>query len=66
MHFWRQDKPVMTSFDPDADPVPIPVKSTVYPVRERKYNFDEVEQPWIESVAIRQSNAACAVTMERM
>ena len=54
--FWRQDKPVMTSFDPDADPVPYPrEKVQSIPVERRKYNFDEVEQPWIESVAIRQS-----------
>jgi NADH-quinone oxidoreductase subunit F len=46
----------MTSFDPDADPVPYPrEKVQSIPVERRKYNFDEVEQPWIESVAIRQS-----------
>ncbi len=54
--FWRQEKPVLTSFDPDADPAPYPrEKVPSVPVEKRKYNFDEVEQPWIESAAIRQS-----------
>ena len=54
--FWRQEKPVLTSFDPDADPVPYPrEKMPAIPVEKRIHNFDEVELPWMESSAIRQS-----------
>jgi len=53
--FWRDDKLVETSFDPDADPVPYPRdKLPVIEVDRRKNNFEEVERSWCESVAIRQ------------
>ncbi|MFH0878798.1 MAG: hydrogenase, partial [Lentisphaerota bacterium] len=54
--FWRGEKTVNTAFDPDADPEPykrekLPLIST----ERRRNNFDEVELPWNEAVAIRQS-----------
>jgi NADH-quinone oxidoreductase subunit F len=54
--FWRGDRPVDTSFDPDADPTDTPrEKLVLIPVERRKNNFDEVEQPWREAVAVRQA-----------
>jgi NADH-quinone oxidoreductase subunit F len=54
--FWREEKVVDTAFDPDADPVPYPreLMSTM-PVERRRHNFDEVELPWCEAVALRQA-----------
>jgi NADH-quinone oxidoreductase subunit F len=54
--FWREQKIVDTAFDPDADPVPYPreMMPTV-PVERRRHNFDEVELPWCEAVALRQA-----------
>jgi NADH-quinone oxidoreductase subunit F len=54
--FWRLDQENDTAFDPDADPLPyqreaIPVTA----VERRRNNFDEVERPWTEAVAIRQA-----------
>ncbi len=54
--FWRDPRPVDTYFDPEAEPVDIPrEKLRLIPVERRRYNFDEVEQPWQEAMAIRQS-----------
>ncbi len=54
--FWRREQENTTTFDPDADPVPFTrEKLPLIPVERRRENFDEVEQPWVESVAIRQS-----------
>ena len=54
--FWRREQENTTAFDPDADPVPFTrEKLPLIPVERRRENFDEVEQPWMESVAIRQS-----------
>ena len=54
--FWRETKAVDTQFDPDADPVDFPrEKLVLLPVARRKFNFEEVEQPWRESVAICQA-----------
>jgi NADH-quinone oxidoreductase subunit F len=54
--FWREDKKVDTSFDPEADPVTFPRKPMVLmPVDRRKNNFDEVEMPWVVSEATRQA-----------
>jgi NADH-quinone oxidoreductase subunit F len=54
--FWREDRENTTAFDPDADPVPYPrEKMTTLPVERRRHNFDEVDLPWTESVAIRQA-----------
>ncbi len=54
--FWREVVKVDTSYDPDADPVPykrerLPLLS----VERRQNNFDEVEMPWVEAEAVRQS-----------
>jgi NADH-quinone oxidoreductase subunit F len=54
--FWREAKEVDTTFDPDADPSDAPrEKLNLIPVERRRNNFDEVEQPWTESVAVRQA-----------
>jgi NADH-quinone oxidoreductase subunit F len=55
--FWRQDRPVDTAFDPDADPSPDsrePLETI--PVDRRRHNFSEVELPWSEAVAVRQAH----------
>jgi len=53
--FWREEKVVETSYDPDAEPVPYPrEKMPVIGTDRRKNNFEEVERSWCESVAIRQ------------
>ncbi|MBN1911810.1 MAG: NADH-quinone oxidoreductase subunit NuoF [Pirellulales bacterium] len=54
--FWRVERPVDTYFDPDADPSDVPrEKLSMIPVERRCNNFDEVEQPWREAVAVRQA-----------
>ena len=54
--FWRETKLVDTFFDPDAEPVDAPrEKLDLIPVDRRRNNFDEVEQPWRESVAVCQA-----------
>ena len=55
--FWRWELENDTDYDPDADPTPYPrEKMRVLPHDRRKHNFDEVEQPWSESVARRQAH----------
>ncbi|MGC9449980.1 MAG: FAD-dependent oxidoreductase [Oceanipulchritudo sp.] len=54
--FWRKEHPNTTAYDPDADPVPYPREAVAtLPVEKRRHNFDEVDLPWVESVAIRQA-----------
>lgn len=54
--FWRADTAVDIDYDPDADPVPYPRESVrTVAVERRRHNFDEVEQPWCEAVALRQA-----------
>jgi NADH-quinone oxidoreductase subunit F len=54
--FWRQTRQVDTAFDPDADPTDtLREKPEMIPVDRRRHNFDEVEQPWVEAVAVRQA-----------
>jgi NADH-quinone oxidoreductase subunit F len=54
--FWRVDKKTDTFFDPEAEPVLMPrQKIGLLSAERRKHNFDEVEQVWVESEAIRQS-----------
>ncbi|HVP13691.1 MAG TPA: NADH-quinone oxidoreductase subunit NuoF [Phycisphaerae bacterium] len=54
--FWRTDHENDTFFDPDADPVQYPrAKISMIPVTKRKHNFQEVELPWAEPVAVRES-----------
>jgi NADH-quinone oxidoreductase subunit F len=54
--FWRQEHKVDTLFNPDDEPVKFPRKNlTMLEVERRKTNFDEVEQVWVESEAVRQA-----------
>jgi len=54
--FWRVERPVDTAFDPEAEPSDAPrEKLALIPVERRRNNFDEVEQPWREAVAVRQA-----------
>jgi NADH-quinone oxidoreductase subunit F len=54
--FWREMKPVDTAFDPDADPTDTArERLNLIPVERRRYNFDEVEQPWHEAASVRQA-----------
>ena len=54
--FWRTYTEVTTDYDPDADPVPYPREPIrMLPTERRRNNFDEVELPWNESTAVRQS-----------
>ncbi|MDY0169793.1 MAG: NADH-ubiquinone oxidoreductase-F iron-sulfur binding region domain-containing protein [Thermoguttaceae bacterium] len=54
--FWRDTRPVDTYFDPEAEPVETSrEKLRLIPVERRRHNFDEVEQPWQEAIAIRQA-----------
>jgi NADH-quinone oxidoreductase subunit F len=54
--FWRKEAKVDTFFDPDADPLMVPrQKVSVLSAERRKHNFDEVEQVWVESEAVRQA-----------
>lgn len=54
--FWRQEAEVDLPFDPDADPL-ADGREKVHSisVARRRHNFDEVELPWREPVAVRQS-----------
>ncbi len=54
--FWRETQEIDTHFDPDAEPVDTPrEKLRLIPVERRRANFDEVELPWPEPVAVRQA-----------
>ncbi len=54
--FWRKEKMVDTFFDPEEEPAPFPRKNmTMLSAERRRFNFDEVEQVWVEGEAIRQS-----------
>jgi NADH-quinone oxidoreductase subunit F len=54
--FWRGYQEVQTDYDPDAEPVPYPrERIPTISVDRRKSNFDEVEQAWNESTAVRQA-----------
>jgi len=51
--FWRKDKECAVPFDPNADPVKYPrARMELLPVERRRNNFNEVELPWTESVAV--------------
>lgn len=55
--FWRKEKKIDTFLDPDADPIQLPrQKITLLSSERRKHNFDEVEQVWVESEAVRQAS----------
>jgi NADH-quinone oxidoreductase subunit F len=54
--FWRETREIDTHFDPDSEPADTPREQLdLISVERRRYNFDEVEQPWRESVAVRQA-----------
>jgi NADH-quinone oxidoreductase subunit F len=54
--FWRGVRKIDTSYDPDTDPVPYKrEKLPLLAVERRQNNFDEVEMPWVEAEAVRQS-----------
>jgi len=54
--FWREDSLVDTFFDPEADPVEYPrAKMRLIPVAKRRNNFDEVELPFNEDVAVAEA-----------
>jgi NADH-quinone oxidoreductase subunit F len=54
--FWHASREVDTSFDPDAPPSDATREQlNLIGVERRRNNFDEVEQPWCESVAVRQA-----------
>jgi NADH-quinone oxidoreductase subunit F len=54
--FWREPKEVDTFFDPGTDPADTPRENLdLIPVERRRRNFDEVEQPWRETVATAQA-----------
>lgn len=54
--FWRTERKVDTSYDPEADPVPYKrEKLPLLSVERRQNNFDEVEMPWVEAEALRQA-----------
>ncbi len=54
--FWRATQEVDTYFDPDAEPTDQAREMLeLIPVERRRNNFDEVEQPWREAVAVRQA-----------
>ncbi|HUL53114.1 MAG TPA: NADH-ubiquinone oxidoreductase-F iron-sulfur binding region domain-containing protein [Opitutaceae bacterium] len=51
--FWRRDKECDVRFDPAADPVRYPrARIGQLPVEKRRHNFNEVELPWTEAVAL--------------
>jgi NADH-quinone oxidoreductase subunit F len=55
--FWREGQEVETNYDPDAEPTPYPREAyRTIAVDRRRHNFDEVEQPWCEAVALRQAH----------
>lgn len=54
--FWRHERPVDTSFDPDEAPVPYPrAADRIIAVEDRKHNFNEVEGTWPEATAIQEA-----------
>jgi NADH-quinone oxidoreductase subunit F len=54
--FWRYERVIQTSFDPDAEPSTVPrAEVKQIPIERRRFNFEEVEQPWCESVTQAQA-----------
>jgi len=54
--FWRVDKQPDTFFDPEADPIQTArAKMQTLVLSRRKNNFNEIELPWRETVAIREA-----------
>lgn len=54
--FWREPFMVDTEFDPESDPVDFPrAKMKLLPVEKRIHNFNEVEIPFTETLAVREA-----------
>ena len=54
--FWREPKEIDVAFDPDAAPEDYPrTKLRLLAVDKRRNNFQEVELPWTEAVAVREA-----------
>ncbi len=54
--FWRKDKPCDVPFDPAAEPAKYPrARMELLPVERRRHNFNEVEQPWTEAIAVGEA-----------
>jgi NADH-quinone oxidoreductase subunit F len=54
--FWRVNREPDTFFDPESDPVEFPrARIGLVPVSKRKGNFNEIELPWKENVALREA-----------
>jgi NADH-quinone oxidoreductase subunit F len=54
--FWRGYQDAGATFDPNADPVPYArERLPTIALEKRRQNFNEVEQPWNESTALRQA-----------
>jgi len=54
--FWREQEPVDTFFDPDADPVEYArAKCRFVSVSKRRHSFDEIELPFAATVALREA-----------
>jgi len=54
--FWREDRDVGVKHRPHVDPVETPrAHPEQQPVAKRRRNFDEVERPWTEDVAVAQA-----------
>jgi NADH-quinone oxidoreductase subunit F len=54
--FWRETQQVDTFFDPDAEPSDTARENLdLIPVERRRWNFEEVEQPWRENMATGQA-----------
>ena len=54
--FWRDEKEVDSFFDPAADPVAYPrARTPLLAIAKRGRNFNEVELPFSEAVALREA-----------
>jgi NADH-quinone oxidoreductase subunit F len=55
--FWRYEKITQTDYDPDAEiSQEKRAEARQIPVERRKHNFEEVELPWSEAVALAQAH----------
>ncbi len=62
---WRIHKPADVPFDPDAEPVDLPlVKPQRIPLQKRIKSFEEVEQGYTEEMAIKEANRCLRCDME--
>ncbi len=62
---WRIHKPADVPFDPDAEPVDLPlVRPKRIPLQKRIKSFEEVEQGYTEEMAIKEANRCLRCDME--